>query len=98
MDDVLKLVLKHTDNLPPNQIAAAWSFIFRLLSKEQRNGRDHRRIAIDDAQRPEQREQQLQLLFQHTMNSLDELRCKDLTTIIFSMAKIKDCEEYQGSS
>jgi hypothetical protein len=88
IDDVLKLVDKHIDNLPTNQAAAAWSFMSCLLSKEQRNGRDLRRTRIDDVQRPEQREQQLQLFFQHTMSSLDKLRYRDLTTIIFSMAKI----------
>jgi hypothetical protein len=87
IDDVLKLVVDNIDNLPPNQVAAAWSFMPRLLSKEQRNGLDLRRTRIDDAKELEHREQQLQLFFQHTMSAIDKLRYRDLTTIVLSMAK-----------
>jgi hypothetical protein len=87
IDDVLKLVIKHRDNLPPNQVAAAWSFMSRLLLKEQRHYNGPRRGTRDDEIAPEQREQQLQLFLQCTLSSLDKLRSKDLTTIVLSMAK-----------
>jgi hypothetical protein len=78
IDDVLKLVIEHIGNLRLNQVAAAWSCMFRLLSEEHHKHHD-----------PEHREQQLHIFLQHTVRSIDKLRSIDLTTIIHSMAKIK---------
>ncbi|KAL7507990.1 hypothetical protein ACHAXN_005094 [Cyclotella atomus] len=89
IDDVLRLALKDIDNLPPNQTAAAWTFILRLLTttNDQRRNRSLGRVAID-VQGSEQLEQQLDALFQHTMNSLVKMKYKDLTTVILSIAKV----------
>jgi hypothetical protein len=78
IDDVLKLVLDNIDNLPPNRTAAAWNYMSRLLSKKPRNHHNHG-----------QRERQLQLFLQHTMSMSAELNARDLTTIVFAMAKIQ---------
>ena len=50
---MLQLALKDIDNLPPNQTAAAWTFILRLLSNGGRLNRSLGRAAID-MQGPEQ--------------------------------------------
>jgi hypothetical protein len=63
IDDVLKLVMKHIGNLSTNCVAGAWSSMSHLLSKDQRNWRDLRGIGPDDAQRSQQRQQQLQYFF-----------------------------------
>jgi hypothetical protein len=81
---VLRLALKDIDNLPPNQTAVAWTIMLRLLSKDNRSPRK----GTVYVQGSEQLEQQLDALFQHTMNSLDKMKHRDLTTVILSIAKI----------
>jgi hypothetical protein len=67
--------------LPPDQIAAVWTFIARLLKQS----------AFEQAAQ-EQDANQLELhiyqLLEHTINALESMRPKDLTTIIMGFAKI----------
>eukprot|EP00956_Cyclotella_meneghiniana_P012621 scaffold17948_cov37-Cyclotella_meneghiniana.AAC.6 len=75
--DVLKLVMKHIDNLPPSPTAATWNSISRLIFKDQRF--HHNQLEL---------EQQIRTLLQHTTDSLSRFRQKELATITLSIAKI----------
>ena len=85
--DVLELALEHIDQLRPNEIAAVWSNLSRTLLKRRPHQQKHsdQRSYKDEAMRYE-----LELLdiSQVTMNHLDGMGPKDITTVTLAMAKI----------
>eukprot|EP00956_Cyclotella_meneghiniana_P033189 scaffold94258_cov68-Cyclotella_meneghiniana.AAC.2 len=81
VEEVLLLAVKQGGNLHPNQNAAMWTYIFRLVSKGQRQKFVHKEDVA-----------QLELLvwdiLEVTMDSLPRMRPRDLATIILQLAKI----------
>eukprot|EP00956_Cyclotella_meneghiniana_P015281 scaffold23234_cov67-Cyclotella_meneghiniana.AAC.1 len=80
-ENFLHLAVEQRQNLHPNQNAALWTYIFRLISK----GQKQKVVSKDDVA-------QLELLISDilevTLDSLPRMRSKDLTTIILQLAKI----------
>eukprot|EP00956_Cyclotella_meneghiniana_P007914 scaffold10504_cov55-Cyclotella_meneghiniana.AAC.1 len=83
VDDALQLALEQVDYLYPDQNAAMWSSVFRLLS----NGQLRNVVHKEDVPR-------LELLIwdvlEVTMDLLPRMRPRDLTTIILQLAKISN--------
>ena len=81
VDELLQLAVEQREILNPNQNAAMWTYIFRLMSKGQQQKVVHKEDAA-----------QLELLIwdvlEVTMDSLPRMRPRDLTTIILQLAKI----------
>ena len=90
VDDVLKIGVEHIDNLSPNQIAAVWSFLSRLLIKRQYHTR-HQNETAGQFGETIQHDLLIVTVLEHTMTVLEHTKTinpKDLTTIIHSLAKI----------
>jgi hypothetical protein len=92
IDEVLKLAINNIHNLQPTPTAAAWNFILRLLTTSKDQSRN---CGVGQlVQGSEQLEQHVSALFLHTMNSLEKMKHKDLTSVILSMAKfVKNIRE-----
>jgi hypothetical protein len=78
VDEVLRISSERIDNSLPVPSAAVWTSISRLITKP------HFDIHHD----VEKEEGQVRILLQHTQDSLEKLKSKDLTTITLSIAKI----------
>ena len=90
IDDVLQLAVDNLDNLPPDQLAAVWTFILRLLPKNPRStdlGQYKKDYAAQKAE-ANQFELKIYKLLERTMNALESMKPKDLTTIVLGLAKI----------
>ena len=75
--DVVQLANQHIDKLSPNQTAACWSFISRLLPKQHHE--EH--LSQNDLQH------QISILLKHTIGIINEAKPKELITIILSLSK-----------
>lgn len=86
IDDILDLAIERIDDHLPT--AAIWSRIFRLLSSGQaryHRRKSHLRVQNEHVQ---ELEQQINIILRHTVNSIDNPRPIEVTTLILSMAKI----------
>eukprot|EP00956_Cyclotella_meneghiniana_P003305 scaffold4007_cov49-Cyclotella_meneghiniana.AAC.5 len=77
VDEVLQLVAKHIHSLHPNQTAAAWTFISKLMMKDLRCQQNRFEL-----------EQQMRSFLQHTTHSLIRCNPRQLSTITLTIAKI----------
>eukprot|EP00956_Cyclotella_meneghiniana_P040618 scaffold200815_cov53-Cyclotella_meneghiniana.AAC.1 len=84
-NEVLELAVDNISGLPPNQIAAVWSFVSRLMAKPQRRGGQNKAIRKEDH---EKLKRQIMTVLKNTRQSTKKMRPKELTTITLGMAKI----------
>ena len=87
VDEVLKSAVEHIDNLSPNQIAAVWTFLSRLLIKRLYDTK-HQNEKAERFEGTIQPDLHIITILEGTMNSLKQTRPKDLATTIHSIAKI----------
>lgn len=76
IDQVLQLAIQHIDPMPPNQVAAVWSYLFQSLQNASISREMMSRYEAMDA------------LLRRTIDLLDKASKKDVTTIVLFMAKI----------
>lgn len=80
IDEILRVTSENIDELSPNTLAAVWSTMPRLMSKQTRG-----QHVGDDSQKLRG---QILIILKQTMNKVNKMRPKELTTIILGMAKI----------
>jgi hypothetical protein len=88
VDEVFQLAIEQRHDLPPHKLAAAWHRLSQILSRRQRYQQNSNN---QDAIKQEVAQRELEIfdiLLEPTMNSLDRLRPRELTTITLAMAKI----------
>eukprot|EP00956_Cyclotella_meneghiniana_P040621 scaffold200815_cov53-Cyclotella_meneghiniana.AAC.4 len=85
VDEVIELAIDNINGMPPNQIAAVWSSIPRLMSKSQHRRNQYVQKEEDTA---EQMGYNIITILKQTIKSSRKMAPKDLSTITLGMAKI----------